>query len=214
MNIAPISEPNTMMPGAGGHPERCAGRRPGGRRAGSRPPLADARTRSPRRPRSPPSPSASAPLFGHGREVDRQDRAPRPAPPTGCRRGCRPGRSSRSRGRARSGHASTSATAASGSVIRKTEPHQKCSSSDAGDQRAERGDRAAERRPQRDRLRPRRPGPQRGDQRERRRVGHAGGEAAEEPGDEQHLDRSARTRRAGTPGSTAPTPRISISLRP
>ena len=71
--------------------------------------------------------------------------------------------------------------------MRKTEPHQKCSSSSAGEQRAERGDRAAERRPERDRLRSRRPRPERGDQGERGRVGHAGREAAEQPGDEEDL---------------------------
>ena len=45
---------------------------------------------------------------------------------------------------------------------------------DPGDQRPERRDRAADRRPQRDRPRPRRARPQRGDQRQRGRVGHAG----------------------------------------
>ena len=68
---------------------------------------------------------------------------------------------------------------------RKTDPHQKCSSSRPGEQRTEGGDRASERRPERDRLRARRPRPERRDQRERGRVRHAGREPAEESGDEQ-----------------------------
>ena len=56
-----------------------------------------------------------------------------------------------------------------------------------GDQWAERRDAAAERRPERDRLGPLLPGPQRRDQRQRRRVGHAGGDAAEHAGEEEHL---------------------------
>ena len=55
----------------------------------------------------------------------------------------------------------------------------------AGEQRAERGDGAAEPRPERDRLRSPRPGPERGDQGERGRVGHACSEASQEAGDEE-----------------------------
>ena len=114
---------------------------------------------------------------------------------------------------ARTTMASTSATAASGSVTRKTEPHQKCSEQRAGEQRAERGDRAAERRPQRDRLRARRPRPQRRDQRERRRVGHAGREPAEEAGDEEHLvdGAQAASRQAGIDSAV---PRMQHQLAP
>ena len=85
------------------------------------------------------------------------------------------------------GSASTSATTASGSVTRKTEPHQKCSSSAPESSGPSEAMRAAEPRPERDRLRPRRPRPERRDQGERRRVGHAGREAAEEARHEQHL---------------------------
>ena len=74
---------------------------------------------------------------------------------------------------------------------------------ETGHERAQRRDRATERRPQRDRPRPAGPGPQRGDEGQRRRVGHAGRDAAEDPGDDQDLDRSGRTRRGGRPGSTA-----------
>ena len=55
----------------------------------------------------------------------------------------------------------------------------------AREQRAERGDRAAEPRPERDRRRSPRPGPQRRDQGERGRVGHAGREASQEAGHEE-----------------------------
>ena len=81
----------------------------------------------------------------------------------------------------------TRATTASGSVIRKTDPHSNSVSSAPADERPERGDRATEGRPQRDRLRPRRPRPQRGDQRERRRVCHAGRKTSADAGDEQHF---------------------------
>ena len=54
-----------------------------------------------------------------------------------------------------------------------------------GEQRPERGDRAADRRPERDRAGPRGARPERGDQRQRGRVGHAGRDAAGEPGDEE-----------------------------
>ena len=64
----------------------------------------------------------------------------------------------------------------------------------ARDQRPERGDAAADRGPERDRLRACRPCPERRDQSEGRRVGHAGREAAEETGGEEHLVRG-RVRR-------------------
>ena len=89
----------------------------------------------------------------------------------------------------------TRATAASGSVTRKTEPHSKCSSRNPETQRSEGGDRAAERRPQRDRARPGRARPQGRDQGQRRRVGHAGGHAADDAGDDEHLDRRREGRR-------------------
>jgi hypothetical protein len=54
------------------------------------------------------------------------------------------------------------------------------------EQGPKRGDCAADSRPERDRLRARGPGPQGGDQGQRRRVGHPGGEAAEETREEQH----------------------------
>ena len=53
-------------------------------------------------------------------------------------------------------------------------------------ERAERRDCPTESRPQRDRLRPARSGPERGDERQRRRVGHACREPATQPSDEQH----------------------------
>ena len=81
--------------------------------------------------------------------------------------------------------AKTSATTASGSVSRKTEPHQKCSSNRPESSGPERRDRAAERRPERDRLGPRRTRPERRDQRQGRRVRHARGEPTEHSGDEQ-----------------------------
>ena len=97
--------------------------------------------------------------------------------------------------------AMTSATTASGSVSRKTEPHQKCSSRipaqsgpsapiapPVADHSAIDRVRAGAR-------------PERGDQRERRRVGHAGGEPAEDARDDQHLDRSAPRPRGSRPGS-------------
>ena len=59
----------------------------------------------------------------------------------------------------------------------------------AGEQRAERRHAAAERRPEGDRFGPRRARPERRDQRQRGRVGHPGGDAAEDAGDEQHLAR-------------------------
>ena len=59
----------------------------------------------------------------------------------------------------------------------------------AGHQRPEGGDRTAERGPQGDGLGPSRARrPQRGDQRQRRRVGHAGREATEDAGGDQHAD--------------------------
>ncbi len=78
------------------------------------------------------------------------------------------------------------AITARGRVTRNTEPHEKCSSRKPDDQRAERSDRSAERGPQRDRLRPPRPGPERRDQRQRRRIRHARGEPAAQARDEQH----------------------------
>ena len=60
---------------------------------------------------------------------------------------------------------------------------------EAGDERPQRRDRATERRPQRDRPGPAGSGPQRGDEGERRRIGHAGRHAADDPGDDQDLDR-------------------------
>ncbi len=99
--------------------------------------------------------------------------------------------------------AMNSATTASGSVIRKTEPQSKLVSrapatsgpSDeiappSADQRAIDLVRAG-------------PGPERRDQGQRRREGHPRREAAEQPGAEEHLDRGRERRRAGTPGSTA-----------
>ncbi len=55
----------------------------------------------------------------------------------------------------------------------------------AGEQRSERGDRAADRRPERDRAGAVVAGPQRRDQCQRGREGHAGGDAAEHAGDEE-----------------------------
>ena len=85
---------------------------------------------------------------------------------------------------------------------------------DPGAERAERGDRAAGGRPERDRPRPRRPRPERRDQRERRRVGHAGRQPAEHPRAEQHVDRSAPRRRGSPPGIVSTMPRTRSSLRP
>ena len=94
----------------------------------------------------------------------------------------------------------TSATTASGSVTRKTEPHQKCSSRAP----ATSGPSAAIAPPIADHsaidLRPARARPQRGDQRQRRRVGHAGREAAERPGRRRARRRTgayAASRQAG-----------------
>ena len=55
-------------------------------------------------------------------------------------------------------------------------------------------DRPTEGRPQGDRPGPGRPGPQGGDQGEGRRVGHAGGDAADDPGEDEDLDRGRRGR--------------------
>ncbi len=66
-------------------------------------------------------------------------------------------------------------------------------------ERPERRDGAAEGRPQGNRVRPSRPGrPQGRDQREGRRVGHAGGDATADARDDQHLDaRCERGQQAG-----------------
>jgi hypothetical protein len=58
----------------------------------------------------------------------------------------------------------------------------------AREQRSERGDRASEARPQRDRFRASGTRPERRDQGKRRRVGHTGGQTADEPRDEEDLD--------------------------
>ena len=60
---------------------------------------------------------------------------------------------------------------------------------EARDDRAARGDGTAGRRPQGDRARAPGTGPQRGNEGERRRVGHARGDAAHDPGQDQHFDR-------------------------
>ena len=62
------------------------------------------------------------------------------------------------------------------------------------DERAEEGNAAAERRPERDRLRTRGPRPQRRDQREGGRVGHACREPADETRTEQHSRRRSEAR--------------------
>ena len=65
----------------------------------------------------------------------------------------------------------------------------------AGDEGAERRQSAADRGPQRDRLRARRPRPQRCDEGQRRRVGHAGRDAAEDASeDEEAVGRRIRSR--------------------
>ena len=72
MNIAPISDPNTMIPA---HAATQNTRRDGDREVVQRvrrPPLAHDERDARRRPRSRPGPSASARLVGHGREVDRR----------------------------------------------------------------------------------------------------------------------------------------------
>ena len=83
----------------------------------------------------------------------------------------------------------TSAMPASGSVTRNTDPHQNSSSSAP----ATRGPRAAIAPPSADQSAMDfvRPGtrPERGDQRESRRIRHAGGQPAADAGDEQHLVR-------------------------
>ena len=214
MNIAPISEPKTMMPGAGRDPEDAAGRRRRGRRAGS----CARRWRMTKTISAATAMTASAStsvaLVRDGREVD----APGSAPPTSTIERMPPRLSTGSvvsltcAGTKKK--ASTSATTASGSVIRKTEPHQKCSRSRPGEQRPERGDRAAEARPERDRLRAAGARPQRGDQRQRRRVGHAGREAAEEAGDEQDAVRRRIGGEQATRGSPAHVPRMQHQLAP
>ena len=88
--------------------------------------------------------------------------------------------------RARTTSAIRSATTASGSVMRKTEPHR--SARAARRRRAGRATRSPP--PSADHsaidfVRPG-PGPQRGDQRQRRRVGHAGREPAEHARGEEH----------------------------
>ena len=84
-----------------------------------------------------------------------------------------------------------------------------------GEQRTEGGDRATQRRPERDRLGACRPRPERRDQREGRRVRHAGREPAEESGDEQdpvgrgvrgEQARRDRERRADDQHELAPVP--------
>ncbi len=82
--------------------------------------------------------------------------------------------------------AMTSATTASGSVTRNTEPHQKYSRSAPAisGPRAEMPPPIADQ--SRDRLGPRLPGPECGDERERGGEGHAGREPAEDAGDREH----------------------------
>ena len=104
--------------------------------------------------------------------------------------------------------------AASGSVIEEHRAPPEMLEQDAREQRPERGDRAADARPQRDRLRPPRPGPQRGDQRERRRDTPSRPRGRRARARRRAPRRRAPRRRAGTPGSTAPCPRTSIILRP
>ena len=90
----------------------------------------------------------------------------------------------------------TSATTASGSVSRKTEPHQKCSSripEHSGPSAEIAPPIAAQSAIDFVRAAPR---PERGDQRERRRVGHARGEPAEDPRDDQHFVRRRPRREA------------------
>ena len=72
--------------------------------------------------------ATSVPSFGHGREVDREDQRADEQRPKGRRRGCRPARSPRSRERAPGAGPGPAPRPASGNVIRKTDPHQKCSS--------------------------------------------------------------------------------------
>ncbi len=107
-----------------------------------------------------------------------------------------------------------SATTASGRVTRNTDPHQKCSSSAPAISGPSAEIAAADRRPQRDRLRPRLPGPERGDERERGGVCHAGGEPAEDAGQRRARRRWVRRRRAGMPGSTAAVPSDEHHLAP
>ena len=100
----------------------------------------------------------------------------------------------------------TSATTASGSVIRNTEPQAWCSSSAPESSGPSADDRAAEARPQRDRFRAPWTRPQRRDQRERRRVGHAGREPAEDAGADRGPRRWRRTPRGSTRGSPGTCP--------
>ena len=118
-------------PRAGRDPEGGCVRRRRDRRAGSSPDAGGCRSRSARRRRSPSSPSTSVPLFGTGAKLI----ATISAATSSTRKNAAEVVDGIGRlvhiGSARQRTASTSATAASGNVIRKTDPHQKCSSSQA-----------------------------------------------------------------------------------
>ena len=136
---------------------------------------------------------ASVPLFGHGREVDRQDqRAHQDEREDAAEVVDRLGRLVHVRGHQPPGHHDRD----HGQRQRDQEHRSPVEvlQQEAREQRPERRDRAAERRPQRDRLRAARPRPQRGDQRQRRRIRHARRDAAAQPRDEQH-DVGRRERR-------------------
>ena len=151
MNIAPISEPNTMIPAKA--PTQKVGRAATVQvvERVARAALAH-EERDRREDRDAAEDERGGLGLRHRREVDREDQAPdehqrHDAAEVVDRFG----------GlvdvRGDQLDAITSATTASGSVIRKTEPHSKCSSRKPEQQRAERGDGAADARPERDRLR-------------------------------------------------------------
>ena len=187
-----------MIPAHARDPERRPRRRLRGRRAGSARAAGGGRRATSATGGDRASTTVSVACVRHRREVDREDQRADEHEREDRRRCCRPARSSRSRARARACQAITIATTASGSVSRNTEPHQKCSSRSP----APSGPSAAIAPPMPDQSAidfvRRRPRPERGDQRERRRVGHAGREPAADARDEEHRVATAPTRRAAT----------------
>ena len=214
MNIAPISEPNTMIPAqaatqkiaAAGDVEvveRVRARVAGGAR--TRPPAASAMT---------PRPSDERALVGHRREVDRRmsaadehdrqdaaevvDRVGRLVDVARDEPERQHQRDDRERQRD-AGRPSPTRSARAGrprSAARARRSHRRCADHSAID------------------LRPRRARPQRGDQRERGRVGHArrrGRRAAARRRAPRSVGAQAASRQAGIDSAM---PRMSISLRP
>ena len=223
--------------GARGDPEDAPARDVEVVERDSRPALADARTRQPRRARSPTSPSASAPLSGTGAKLMPRIERRRPAATERMPPRLSTGSVASFTWAGTNCSASTSATDGERQRDEEHRAPPEVLEQRAGDQRPERGD--ARRRcadhSAIDFVRAG-PGPQRGDQRERRRVGHAGrrgrrairattstlvgrrarGEQARRDRQRDAEDAASACGRSGRRArrATAPTPRARASSRP